>query len=83
MEEATEEVLRVFEKLSIVMSPQHAEMFLQVFQRNLGRYEEKFGEIKLPPGILQVGDAQQPTGLIFLGSSFSYDPCSGLTGILA
>jgi hypothetical protein len=70
VEEATEEVLRVFEKLSIVMSPQHAKMFLQVFQRNLGRYEEKLGEIKLAPGILQVGDAQQPTGLIFLGSSF-------------
>jgi Protein of unknown function (DUF3467) len=61
VEEANEEVIRVSEKLSIVMSPQHAKMFLQVFQTNLGRYEEKFGEIKLPPGILVEGEAQPPT----------------------
>jgi hypothetical protein len=34
-------------------------MFLQVFQSNLGCYEEKFGEIKLPPGMLVEAEAQQ------------------------
>jgi hypothetical protein len=41
------------------MSPQHAKMFL--FLSNLKRYEDKFGEIKLPTGMIVEEDAQQPT----------------------
>jgi hypothetical protein len=33
----------------ITMTPVHAKMFLNAMQENLRRYEERHGEIKLPP----------------------------------
>lgn len=32
----------------IILSPQHAKRFMQLLDRNLKKYEEQFGEIKLP-----------------------------------
>jgi hypothetical protein len=54
--DATAELLKVSEKVRITMSPQHAKVFLQVFEKNLKRYEKKFGEIKLPVGIVAEAD---------------------------
>lgn len=33
----------------IVMTPQHAKMFLQALQENIARYEKQYGEIKVDP----------------------------------
>jgi Protein of unknown function (DUF3467). len=33
----------------VVMSPQHAKSFLQMFEKNLKDYEEAFGEINIEP----------------------------------
>jgi hypothetical protein len=51
MEESGPELLKVSEKLKVTMSPQHAKVFHKVLEQNIRKYEEKFGEIKLPPGI--------------------------------
>src|SRR5438128_710885 len=53
VEEATADSVKVVENVRVIMSPQHAKMFLAIFQQNLKKYEDKFGEIKLPPGMLQ------------------------------
>jgi len=37
---------------TILMSPQHAKALLRHFTENLELYESKFGEIKLPPQLL-------------------------------
>ena len=37
-----EEIVRV------QMSPQHAKSFLRALENNLGKYESRYGEIKLP-----------------------------------
>jgi hypothetical protein len=34
----------------IAMSPQHAKLFLEVFRKNVEKYEEDFGEIRIPQG---------------------------------
>jgi Protein of unknown function (DUF3467) len=39
------------EHVQIVMSPQHAKVMLQILDRNLRTYEERFGVIDLPEGI--------------------------------
>jgi len=59
VENADANEIRVNEKLGVIMSPQHAKMFLQVFERNVKRYEEQFGEIKLPAGILVEQEPQK------------------------
>jgi hypothetical protein len=33
----------------VVMSPQHAKSFLQMFEKNIKEYEEAFGEINIEP----------------------------------
>ncbi|HWQ71533.1 MAG TPA: DUF3467 domain-containing protein [Desulfitobacteriaceae bacterium] len=33
----------------VVMSPQHAKSFIQMFEKNLKEYEEAFGEINIEP----------------------------------
>jgi hypothetical protein len=55
LEEATPELLKVTEGVKVIMSPQHVKVFLKVLERNVRKYEETFGEIKLPPG---VGDEE-------------------------
>ena len=32
----------------VIMSPQHAKSFLKTLEENIKKYEENFGEIKLP-----------------------------------
>jgi hypothetical protein len=39
---------------TIMMSPQHAKIFLMHLQNNLEMYEAKFGEIKIPDGLLEL-----------------------------
>jgi hypothetical protein len=51
--------MKVSEKVRVVMSPQHAKVFLQVFEQNLKRYEDKFGEIKVPVGIVEESEQVQ------------------------
>jgi Protein of unknown function (DUF3467) len=58
VEEITPDVMRVSEKVRVLMSPQHAKVFLQVFQQNLKRYEDKFGEIKVPVGIVEEAEKE-------------------------
>jgi hypothetical protein len=53
VEEISSDTMKVSEKVRVLMSPQHAKVFLQVFQQNLKRYEDKFGEIKVPAGIVE------------------------------
>ncbi|SRR6266536_3906110 len=60
VENADANEIRVSEKMGVIMSPQHAKMFLQVFEKNLKRYEEQFGEIKLPAGILVETETGNP-----------------------
>lgn len=38
---------------TILMSPQHAKMFLKHLNQNLELYEAKFGEIKVPEKLLE------------------------------
>ena len=59
VENADSSEIKVSEKMAIIMSPQHAKMFLQIFEKNLRRYEEQFGEIKLPAGILVEQESGQ------------------------
>lgn len=33
----------------IIMTPANAKMFLRALEQNLGKFEEKFGEISVPP----------------------------------
>jgi len=61
VEQATSDMVKVSEKVSVIMSPQHAKMFLQIFEQNFRKYEERFGEIKLPPGILVEQGEQDST----------------------
>lgn len=37
------------QRVSVVMSPQHAKAFLRLLQENIRKYEEAFGEIKWQP----------------------------------
>jgi hypothetical protein len=53
----TEEGFRIAESNRVIMSPQHAKMFLKVFERNIHLYEQKFGEINLPTDVI----AEEPT----------------------
>ncbi len=46
----------------IVMTPQHAKMFLQALQENIARYEKQYGEIKVDPR------GMPPTNLPIAGS---------------
>jgi len=46
--ESTHKDMKVEEKIGILMSPQHAKVFLEVFATNLKRYEQQFGTIKMP-----------------------------------
>jgi hypothetical protein len=59
VEDISSETMRVSEKVRVLMSPQHAKVFLQVFQENLKRYEDKFGEIKIPVGIVEEAEKQR------------------------
>jgi len=43
---------------TIMMSPQHAKVFYQHLTRNLAIYEDKFGEIKIPPEIAKLLPAE-------------------------
>jgi hypothetical protein len=52
VEEATQELLRVSEKVKITMSPQHAKVFSRVLAENVKKYEETFGEIKVPAELI-------------------------------
>ncbi|MGA7616254.1 MAG: DUF3467 domain-containing protein [Thermoanaerobaculia bacterium] len=45
------EKLECEEYAEIVMSPQHAKVLLQILQRNVAGYEEKFGELQIPEGM--------------------------------
>jgi hypothetical protein len=40
----------------IVMTPTNAKLFLNALQTNLARYEEKFGEINVPPQSTSLAD---------------------------
>ncbi len=40
----------------VVMTPTNAKLFLQALQTNLAKYEEKYGEIKTPPGVATLAD---------------------------
>ena len=42
-------VTRATVQQRIVMSPTHAKLFMKAINENIRRYEEKHGEIKLPP----------------------------------
>jgi hypothetical protein len=44
-----EEKVIIEERAKIVMSPQHAKMFLKIFTSHLQKYEAKFGWIPEPP----------------------------------
>jgi hypothetical protein len=33
----------------LIMSPQHAKLFLQLLQQNITQWEQQFGEIEVPP----------------------------------
>jgi hypothetical protein len=44
----------------LIMSPQHAKLFLQLLQQNITRWEQQFGEIGVsPPRDLQPPPAEQ------------------------
>jgi hypothetical protein len=40
----------------VVMTPANAKMFLRALQTNLERFEEKFGEIPVPPQAASLAD---------------------------
>lgn len=40
----------------VVMTPANAKLFLKAFETNLERYEEKHGEIDLPPQPVSLAD---------------------------
>lgn len=44
---------------TIMMSPQHAKVFLNHLQNNLSLYEAKFGEIKIPEGLLELSQTHE------------------------
>src|SRR4051812_38450918 len=48
VEEANAELIRLNETAKDTMSPQHTKVFLRVLDDNVRKYEEKFGEIKIP-----------------------------------
>jgi hypothetical protein len=50
VEELTPEVLKLSETVKVTMSPQHTKVFLRILDENVRKYEEKFGEIKIPTG---------------------------------
>ena len=35
----------------VAMTPQHAKLFAQILQKNIEKYEDEFGEIKVPQGV--------------------------------
>jgi hypothetical protein len=53
MVEATEEILVVDQKVRVTMPPSHAKLLLLLLMQQLQQYEEKFGQIVIPPEVLQ------------------------------
>jgi hypothetical protein len=60
VEEASPEILKVVEAVKVTMSPQHTKVFLRVLAQNVRKYEETFGEIKVPPGIGEEATTASP-----------------------
>jgi hypothetical protein len=59
--------LTVEQKVKIIMSPLHAKIFVQMAAVQLRAYEQRFGEIKFPPGSLvpeatAASDSPKPKG---------------------
>ena len=52
--EITEEKLRVLERVTVVMSPQHAVALAEVLARNILAYEKNVGPIPRPKGSVQA-----------------------------
>ena len=48
----------------VIMAPEHAKRLLFALQENIGRYEQEFGDIKIPqaPGAPQGGRTIAPFG---------------------
>ncbi|NUU94795.1 hypothetical protein XO10_00465 [Marinitoga sp. 1135] len=45
---ASEKGIEAIVREEIIMSPQHAKEFLKILSQHIKKYEEQFGEIKLP-----------------------------------
>lgn len=44
---------------TILMSPQHAKMFLMHLARNMALYEKQFGELKVPEQLVAASDLKE------------------------
>lgn len=48
------------DQATIIMSPEHAKMFLRNLEKTIASYEETFGEIGDPMGVQEKALAEQP-----------------------
>jgi len=53
MVDIKETVLTVEQKVRVTMPPSHAKLFLLLLKLQIEQYEEKFGQIVLPPDVVQ------------------------------
>ena len=49
---AVDDKLEREERVQVVMSPQHAKALLKVIEKNVAAWEERFGAIELPEGLV-------------------------------
>jgi hypothetical protein len=46
------QTLMIEQRVKIIMSPLHAKIFINTALQQLNALEERFGEIKIPPGVI-------------------------------
>lgn len=58
-QQQSEEVIAPIFEAEVYMSPQHAKVFYLLLKEHIEKFEQRFGEIKLPPDVLQEKETKE------------------------